>query len=119
VDSHRSVWLLVVATIPTALSGYVGLALLPRVTGDRHHLGPRPTTTAAMVRYSLVNWASTLTYQAAQFAMPVIVLVHVDADRNASFYVAWGVAALACYVPTAIGRTCAARCAWPSSSRED
>ena len=33
------------------------------------------------------------------FAMPVIVLVNVDADENASFYVAWGVAALACYVP--------------------
>jgi O-antigen/teichoic acid export membrane protein len=104
VDSHRAVWLLVVATIPTALSGYVGMALLPRVTGDRHHLGPRPSTTAAMVRYSLVNWASTLTYQAPQFAMPVIVLVNVDADRNASFYVAWGVAALACYVPTAISQ---------------
>jgi O-antigen/teichoic acid export membrane protein len=36
--------------------------------------------------------------------MPVIVLVNVDADRNASFYVAWGMAALACYVPTAIGQ---------------
>jgi O-antigen/teichoic acid export membrane protein len=57
-----------------------------------------------MVRYSAINWASTLAYQAPTFAMPVIVLVHVDADRNASFYVAWGVAALACYVPTAIGQ---------------
>lgn len=104
VDTHRSVWLLVVATVPTAVSGFVGMALLPRVTGDRHHLGPWPSTTRAMARYSLVNWASTLTYQAPQFAMPVIVLVHVDADRNASFYVAWGVAALACYVPTAIGQ---------------
>jgi len=104
VDTDRAVWLLAIATIPTAVSGYVGMALLPRVTGDRHHLGPRPATTAAMVHYSLVNWASTLTYQAPQFAMPVIVLVHVDADRNASFYVAWGVAALACYVPTAIGQ---------------
>jgi O-antigen/teichoic acid export membrane protein len=104
VDTDRAVWLLVVATIPTALSGYIGMALLPRVTGDRHHLGPRPATTPAMIRYSLVNWASTLTYQAPQFAMPVIVLVNVDADRNASFYVAWGVAALACYVPTAIGQ---------------
>ena len=36
--------------------------------------------------------------------MPVIVLVNVDADDNASFYVAWGVAGLACYVPTAIGQ---------------
>jgi O-antigen/teichoic acid export membrane protein len=104
VDTDRAVWLLVVATVPTALSGFVGMALLPRVTGDRHHLGPWPATTRAMVRYSLVNWASTLTYQAPQFAMPVIVLVNVDADRNASFYVAWGVAALACYVPTAIGQ---------------
>ena len=36
--------------------------------------------------------------------VPVIVLVHVDAATNASFYVAWGVASLACYVPTAIGQ---------------
>jgi O-antigen/teichoic acid export membrane protein len=104
VDGDRAVWLLIVATVPTAVSGFVGMALLPRVTGDRHRLGPRPPTTSAMVRYSLVNWASTLTYQAPQFAMPVIVLVHVDPDHNASFYVAWGVAALACYVPTAIGQ---------------
>ena len=63
-----------------------------------------PASTRAMVRYSVVNWASTLTYQAPTFAIPVIVLVNVNADENASFYVAWGVAALACYVPTAIGQ---------------
>lgn len=104
VDSTRAVWLLLVAAVPAALSGYIGTALLPKVTGDRHHLGPLPATTRAMVRYSAVNWASTLAYQAPTFAMPVIVLVNVDPDRNASFYVAWGVAALACYVPTAIGQ---------------
>jgi O-antigen/teichoic acid export membrane protein len=104
VEADRAVWLLVLAALPAALSGYLGMALLPRVTGDRHHLGPLPATTRAMVRYSLVNWVSTLTYQAPTFAMPVIVLVHVDANSNASFYVAWGVAALACYVPTAIGQ---------------
>ena len=104
VDTDRAVWLLVVAAVPTAISGYVGMLLLPRVTGDRHRLGPMPQTVRSMVRYSLVNWASTLTYQAPTFAMPVIVLVHVDADRNASFYVAWGMAALACYVPMAIGQ---------------
>src|SRR3546814_1625751 len=38
------------------------------------------------------------------FAMPVIVLMHVDADANASFYVAWGAASLACYIPNAIGQ---------------
>ncbi len=104
VDSDRAVWLLVVAALPTALSGFMGHGMLPKVTGDRHHLGPLPATTRAMVRYSLVNWASTLTYQAPTFAMPVIVLVHVDAEHNASFYVAWGVAALACYIPFAIGQ---------------
>jgi len=104
VDSDRAVWLLVVAALPTAMSGFVGMALLPKVTGDRHHLGPLPATTRSMVRYSAVNWASTLTYQAPTFVVPVIVLVNVDANLNASFYVAWGVAALACYVPTAIGQ---------------
>ncbi len=104
VDSGRAVWLLVVAALPTAVSGFVGMALLPRVTGGRHRLGPRPHTTTAWVRYSLVNWASTLAYQAPTFAMPVIVLINVRADRNASFYVAWGMAALAAYVPMAIGQ---------------
>ena len=104
VDTHRAVWLLVVAALPTAASGFVGMGLLPKVTGGRHRLRPLPATTRAMVRYSLVNWGSTLTYQAPTFAMPVIVLVHVNADRNASFYVAWGVAAMAGYVPMAIGQ---------------
>lgn len=104
VDTDRAVWLLTVAALPTALSGYIGMLLLPRVTGDRHRLSPLPDTTRAMVRYSLVNWASTLTYQAPTFAMPVIVLINVEADRNASFYVAWGMAALAGYVPMAIGQ---------------
>lgn len=101
---HRAVWLLVAACAPTAVSGFVGIALVGRVTGDRHHLGPRPESTRPMVRYSLVNWVSTLSYQAPMFAMPVIVLVNVGAKGNASFYVAWGVVSLACYVPTAIGQ---------------
>jgi O-antigen/teichoic acid export membrane protein len=104
VDGDRAVWLLVFVALPTSVSGYVGTALLPKVTGDRHRFGPMPATVRAMTRYSLVNWASTLTYQAPTFAMPVIVLVNVDPDLNASFYVAWGVASLACYVPTAIGQ---------------
>ena len=57
-----------------------------------------------MVRYSAVNWISTISYQLPMFAMPVIVLVNVRAQANASFYVAWAVVGLACYVPTAIGQ---------------
>ncbi len=104
VHSDRAVWLLVVAALPTALSGYAGMALLPRITGMGHHLGPRPVATRAMVRFSLVNWASTLAYQAPTFAIPVIVLINVPADRNASFYVAWGMSAVAAYIPMAIGQ---------------
>jgi Na+-driven multidrug efflux pump len=104
VEQDRAVWLLAVAALPAALSGFIGTAWLPKITGHRHVFGPKPATTSAWARYSLVNWASTLTYQAPTFVMPVIVLVNVSADDNASFYVAWGVAALACYVPTAIGQ---------------
>jgi O-antigen/teichoic acid export membrane protein len=104
VESHRSLWLFVAATLPTAISGIVGTGLLPLVTGDRHRFGPLPATTRPMVHYSLVNWVSTLAYQAPTFAVPVIVLMNVDADVNASFYVAWGIVGLACYVPMAIGQ---------------
>jgi O-antigen/teichoic acid export membrane protein len=104
VDSDRAVWLLTVAALPTAVSGFLGTAWLPKVTGHRHVLGPKPSTAVAWMRYSLVNWASTLTYQAPTFAMPVIVLANVSAEDNASFYVAWGVASVACFVPTAIGQ---------------
>ena len=47
---------------------------------------------------------STLAYQAPYFALPVIVLVNVDAATNSSFYVAWGIVAIAFYVPSAIGQ---------------
>ena len=104
VDDDRAVWLLTVAALPAALSGFLGTAWLPKITGHRHVFGPKPASATAWARYSLVNWASTVTYQAPTFAMPVIVLVNVSADDNASFYVAWGVAAVACYVPTAIGQ---------------
>ncbi|MFL6205456.1 MAG: lipopolysaccharide biosynthesis protein [Acidimicrobiales bacterium] len=104
VDTDRAVWLLALAAFPNALSGFLGTAWLRRITGHRHVFRPMPSTTNAWLRYSLVNWASTITYQAPTFAMPVIVLANVTAEDNASFYVAWGVAAVACYVPTAIGQ---------------
>ena len=104
VSSSRDIWLLVIAGLPTAITGFAGTALLPAVTGGRHRLRPIPANARAMVKYSGVNWLSTLTYQAPAFALPVIVLVHVDADTYGSFYVAWGVVNLACYIPTAIGQ---------------
>jgi O-antigen/teichoic acid export membrane protein len=103
-DGHRALWLFVLAAGPTAVSGVAGVLLLPRVTGGGLHLRPRPVTARAAARYSLVNYVSTLTYQAPYFVLPVIVLANVPASVNAAFYVAWGITAVAFYVPSAIGQ---------------
>ncbi len=103
-SDHRALLLFVYLAAPVAASGFVGVAVLPRITGGRHRLGPMPPTARSAVRYSLVNYLSTLAYQAPYFALPVIVLVNVDAATNSSFYVAWGIVAIAFYVPSAIGQ---------------
>lgn len=89
---------------PVAVSGFVGFALLRHITGGRHRLRPKPETAASAVRYSGINYVSTLAYQAPYFALPVIVLTNVDSATNGSFYVAWGIVAIAFYVPSAIGQ---------------
>lgn len=101
---HRPLLLFLYLGGPAALSGFAGLGLVNRVTGGRHRLGPKPLSARAVTRYSLVNYVSTLAYQAPYFALPVIVLVHVDSATNSSFYVAWGIVAIAFYVPSAIGQ---------------
>jgi O-antigen/teichoic acid export membrane protein len=104
VDSHRAVFLFVVAMTPVAISGAVGVATLGLVTGRGPQLRPLPSTARAAARFSFVNWLSTLAYQGPQFALPVIVLANVTSEDNASFYVAWGITAIALYVPYGIGQ---------------
>ena len=103
-DRHPALWLFVFAVAPVAATGIVGALTVSRIAGGKLSLGPRPATTAAAVRYSAVNYVSTLGYQAPYFALPVIVLANVSADTNAAFYVAWGIVAVAFYVPSAIGQ---------------
>ncbi|MCU1497432.1 MAG: hypothetical protein JWM47_1385 [Acidimicrobiales bacterium] len=103
-STHRPVLLFLYLGGPVAASGFAGLAVVNRITGGRHRLAPRPPTARAAVRYSVINYLSTLAYQAPYFALPVIVLVHVDSSTNSSFYVAWGIVAIAFYVPSAIGQ---------------
>lgn len=102
--ADRPLLLFIYLAAPVALSGFVGLALVNRMTGGRHRFAPRPPTARAAARYSIINYVSTLGYQAPYFALPVIVLVHVDNATNSSFYVAWGIVAIAFYVPSAIGQ---------------
>lgn len=101
---HRALWLFLFAVGPVAISGILGAIAVPAVAEGRHRLGPRPASTRAAVRYSAVNYVSTLAYQAPYFALPVIVLTSVNESAYASFYVAWGVVGVAFYVPTAIGQ---------------
>lgn len=101
---HRALWLFTFAAGTTALSGILGAIWVPRVAGGRHRLSPKPRTANAAVRYSFVNYLSTLGYQAPYFALPVIVLASVTPKVNASFYVAWGIVSVVFYVPSAIGQ---------------
>lgn len=100
----ETVHLFAVAAAPLLLTGVAGVVLMPRITGGRHRLFPAPERRRAAVRYSAVNYLSTLAYQAPQFVLPVIVLLSVDPEQNASFYVAWGITTVTLYVPMAIGQ---------------
>ena len=102
--TEPQLWLFAWAVIPLAVTGLLGAPLLNRLSGGRNRLRPKPKATSAMIRYSAVNFVSTIGYQAPYFALPVIVLAHVDADTNAAFYVAWGVVSTSCWVPYAIGQ---------------
>jgi O-antigen/teichoic acid export membrane protein len=101
---HRPLLLFLYLGAPVAVSGFLGVAIVNRITGGRHRLSPLPATVRAATRYSGINYISTLGYQAPYFALPVIVLVNVDNTTNSSFYVAWGIVAIAFYVPYAIGQ---------------
>jgi O-antigen/teichoic acid export membrane protein len=101
---HHTVHLFAVAALPLVVTGVGGVLAMPLVSGLRHRLLPLPTSRAAAIRYSAVNYVSTLAYQAPQFVLPVIVLLSVDPDRNAAFYVAWGITSIVLYVPMAIGQ---------------
>ena len=101
---HHTVHLFAVAALPLVVTGFAGVVAMPRFSGMRHRLRPMPSSRRAAIRYSAVNYVSTLAYQAPQFVLPVIVLLSVDPDRNAAFYVAWGITSIVLYVPMAIGQ---------------
>ena len=103
-SDQRALLIFLYLGAPVAASGFIGVLLITKITGGRHRLGPKPATARAATRYSAINYVSTLAYQAPYFALPVIVLKHVDSATNSSFYVAWGIVAIAFYVPYAIGQ---------------
>lgn len=97
-------WVFLLCALPPALSGLVALASLRRLTGSRLRLRPGPTVARAASRYAGVNYLATLASDAARFALPLLVVLHVTPSENASFYVAWGVTLVAFLVPVTIGQ---------------
>lgn len=98
-----SVRLLLANAGPLALSGFIGIALVPGLTGLRI----RPRISAAItpaIRYAAVNYASQLANLAPQFVLPVIVLLNVSPAQNASFFIAWTFTMLVWVLPFTISR---------------
>lgn len=106
--SHRlgapDLALFLAAVGPIALSGFVGVALLPALEGHRYSLRSRPTGSRSILRYTSVNYVATLALEAPRFALPVIVLVNVAPSDNANFYVAWAIVAVVLLVPATLGQ---------------
>ncbi|HVM40805.1 MAG TPA: hypothetical protein VM618_08535 [Acidimicrobiia bacterium] len=97
-------WLFVVMSAPIAVSGAVGLVGLRQCARLRLTLSPAPQRGREAVRYAAVNYVAHLALLAPQFALPVIVLVHVTATANANFFLAWAMAAVVAILPVTIGR---------------
>ncbi len=97
-------WVFVLSAGPTLLYGLSGVALLPRVCGVRYHLRPLPSRARMLRHFALVNYGATLSLEAPQFALPVIVGLWVHGSDYASFFVAWGAAAALLLLPAAIAQ---------------
>jgi O-antigen/teichoic acid export membrane protein len=106
--SHRlgapDLALFLAAVGPIALSGFAGVALLRTLEGHPYSLRSRPSRSRTILRYTSVNYVSTLALEAPRFGLPVIVLVNVSPSDNAHFYVAWAIVAVVLLVPAALAQ---------------
>lgn len=104
-DTDAALLVFLLAAVPVAASGYLGVFWL-RATVDRPHPdAPRwPEDHRELRRYSLVNWFGLLSTQGPIFAVPVIVAFSVPSAENASFYVAWSFGAIVFLLPQMVGQ---------------
>jgi O-antigen/teichoic acid export membrane protein len=100
----EAVWVFLAMTGPIALSGFLGVGLAGLVTDYVPTIRHRLDQARQIVRYAWVNYLSHLGVLAPQFVLPVLVLVSVDADENANFYLAWTITAVVAIIPITIGR---------------
>lgn len=97
------VWLYHLMLAPIALSAIAMVVLLPRAGAGRISLR-RPQTTRSVARYAGVNWLATLSSQAPQFVLPLVVAQSVLPSANASFFLAWTVTGLVLLLPGAVSQ---------------
>lgn len=91
-DEGAALYIYVVAAGGFAITGLA--FLVPLARRDWLRLRPLPAKARRAVRFAEVNYLGQLAVQAPFFAVPFVVLVHVNAVENARFYLSWGVMAV-------------------------
>ncbi|MGO9856275.1 MAG: diguanylate cyclase [Acidimicrobiales bacterium] len=102
---HSAIEVFFVAAGAPALCGFMAwiLADLGPVR-FRFPLRPLPANARAALSYAVVNGAAQLAMQGPFYALPVIVLLIVSPQENASFYVAWSIATVSFLIVQGVGQ---------------
>lgn len=98
-----ALWLYNLMLAPAALIGAGTVFVLPLIEAGRARFH-RPARLASFSRYSGVNWLATISSQAPQFILPLVVAQSVRPSINASFFLAWTLTSLVLLVPGAISQ---------------
>jgi O-antigen/teichoic acid export membrane protein len=97
-------WLFLISAGPLALSAVPATAAALHGHRLGWSTGDLPAPPRRALRYAGLNHLAHVAVYAPQFALPVIVLAHVPAADNATFYVAWNIAAVIMVLPVTVGR---------------
>ncbi|WP_421121052.1 lipopolysaccharide biosynthesis protein [Aquihabitans daechungensis] len=103
VGVEPAVWLYWLMLAPLAGVGFSSIPLLRRMGGGGIGFH-RPRTLRMVSRYAGVNWFATLSSQAPQFVLPLVVAQSVAPSINASFFLAWTVTSIVFLLPAAIAQ---------------
>ncbi len=98
-----AMWLYTLMLAPLSLVGVLSIPLLGRMGGGGINWH-RPRTLGVVSRYAGVNWVATLSSQAPQFVLPLVVAQSVAPSINASFFLAWTITGLVFLLPAAVAQ---------------
>ena len=101
-EAGAALYIYAVAAGGFAISGIA--FLVPLAQRGWLRLRPLPERARRSARFALVNYLGQLAVQAPFFAVPFVVLVHVEPVENARFYLSWGVMAVVYFGIQMIGQ---------------